>query len=53
MMNTENISREHLEAWLGGDDTHNQAMITLLEIINGEYEVETFRTDVFNYNDEF
>jgi hypothetical protein len=42
---------EQVERWIGSDASRSDIICILHELINGEYEVEQMRKDVFDYAD--
>lgn len=47
----EEFTSEQLEAWLGSDSLEEEALTTLLELLNGDYKIENFRKEVREYEE--
>lgn len=45
------VTAQKIEAWLGSDNTKEEAIKTLLDIANGKYKPEDFKYDVLMYGD--
>lgn len=41
---------EQVEAWLGSDNTQEEAIKTLAQVASGEYKPEELRKDIRDYN---
>ena len=46
------VTEQQLRAWLGDDATKDTLVSLLLEIVNGEYDADTMRSDVESYEQE-
>ena len=44
-----NIDRASMEQWLGTDNKLDEAIDILVDIINGDYKIKTFKNDVSSY----
>ena len=44
-----NIDRASMEQWLGTDNKLDEAIDILVDIINGDYNIKTFKNDVSSY----
>lgn len=46
------VTKEQLLAWLGSDASKDTLIEMLLDVANGEYEVEALRSDISFYEGE-
>lgn len=47
---THEASIQDVEAWLGSDNTQEEAIKTIAQVASGEYKPEELRKDINNYN---
>ena len=48
-MNKVKITEEQIENWIGTDVSEDDYLELLVEIINGDYKIATFRKDVLDF----
>lgn len=49
-MEYDNITKKELLDWLGSDNTKDEALSVILDIVNGNYPVHVLFNDIVNFS---